>query len=114
MHPEENIGDRFAVLFIAFLILITNMQTVCPPSPPPKPYTRTLDSLILISSSSPTCGRSARRTPHRATLTSRGPHTLISASLVRKLGQDGRRTSGWASSPPSCGLICCASLALDR
>ena len=32
MHPEENIGDRFAVLFIAFLILITNMQTVCKPS----------------------------------------------------------------------------------
>jgi len=26
MHPEENIGDRFAILFIAFLILITNMS----------------------------------------------------------------------------------------
>mmetsp|Transcript_14315 Transcript_14315/g.42586 ORF Transcript_14315/g.42586 Transcript_14315/m.42586 type:complete len:269 (+) Transcript_14315:224-1030(+) len=27
LHPEEHIGDRCAVLFIAFLILITNMQT---------------------------------------------------------------------------------------
>ena len=26
LHPEEHIGDRAAVLFIAFLILITNMQ----------------------------------------------------------------------------------------
>ena len=27
MHPEELVGDRFAVLFIGFLILVTNMQT---------------------------------------------------------------------------------------
>jgi hypothetical protein len=27
MKPDELIGDRFAVLFIAFLILVTNMQT---------------------------------------------------------------------------------------
>jgi len=27
MNPEELVGDRFAVLFIAFLILVTNMQT---------------------------------------------------------------------------------------
>ena len=27
MHPEEHIGDRCSVLFIAFLILVTNMQT---------------------------------------------------------------------------------------
>jgi len=26
MHPEDLIGDRFAVLFIGFLILVTNMQ----------------------------------------------------------------------------------------
>ena len=26
LHPEENMGDRCAVLFIAFLILVTNMQ----------------------------------------------------------------------------------------
>ena len=26
LHPEEYIGDRAAVLFIAFLILVTNMQ----------------------------------------------------------------------------------------
>ena len=27
MHPEDLVGDRFAVLFIGFLILITNVQT---------------------------------------------------------------------------------------
>ena len=27
LHPEDHIGDRCAVLFIAFLILVTNMQT---------------------------------------------------------------------------------------
>jgi len=27
MHPEDLVGDRFAVLFIGFLILVTNMQT---------------------------------------------------------------------------------------
>ena len=27
LHPEEHVGDRCAVLFIAFLILVTNMQT---------------------------------------------------------------------------------------
>ena len=26
LHPEEYIGDRAAVLFIAFLILVANMQ----------------------------------------------------------------------------------------
>ena len=27
MHPDDHIGDRSACLFIAFLILVTNMQT---------------------------------------------------------------------------------------
>ena len=26
LHPEDHLGDRAAVLFIAFLILVTNMQ----------------------------------------------------------------------------------------